>query len=248
MIAQQSFHACKASISCKIIAKGNFCKMKDIFLLDLDETLLDFQRAERVNFLSTLKSFGIDAGEDVYARYHAINDALWKLLERGGITRERLTVQRFEELCAAFGYRADAAAIATSYYENFQNVCYPFEGAAAFVKALSSRGRVYIVTNGGMSIQKRHIASSGFEEYLAGVFISEEMGINKPDVRFCDYLAAHIEGFDRARAVWMGDSLTSDKLCAERGGIDFILYTKEPPAGYNGPVACNYEQAFKLMQ
>ena len=222
--------------------------MKDIFLLDLDETLLDFGRAERVNFLNTLREFGVEADEAVYERFHVINDGLWKLLEKGGITRERLMVQRFETLCDEFGYRVDATLLAESYYDNFQNVCFPFEGASAFVKELSERGRVYIVTNGGTRIQERHIADSGFRQYLSGVFISELMGVNKPDVRFCDYLAAHIEGYEPARAVWLGDSLTSDKLCAERGGIDFVLFAKNPPPNYDGPVAATYEQALKLMQ
>lgn len=221
--------------------------MKDIFLLDLDETLLDFQRAEEVNLFATLKEFGIAADRQVYARYHDINDALWKLLEKGGIDREGLKVRRFEELCGEFGYRADAAAIAEAYMRNFLNVCFPFEGAHAFLKELSLRGRVYIVTNGGTEIQKSHIAASGFAPYLSGVFISEEMGVNKPDVRFCDYLAGHIEGFERSRAVWMGDSLTSDMLCAERGGIDFVLFAKKPPAGYVGPVADGFESAIKLL-
>ena len=100
--------------------------MKDIFLLDLDETLLDFSKAEEVNFLRALERHGIPADAAVYAHFHKINDDLWKLLERGGIEREVLKVRRFELLFEELGIEADGAAVANTYFDNFPNVCFPF--------------------------------------------------------------------------------------------------------------------------
>ena len=69
--------------------------MKNLFLLDVDDTLLDFHRAEREQLLATLHAHGIAADEGTAARFHVINDGLWKALERGETTRERLVVERF---------------------------------------------------------------------------------------------------------------------------------------------------------
>ena len=222
--------------------------MKDIFFLDMDETLLDFSRAERTNFFRALAVCGVSADEGAYARFHEINDGLWKLLEKGGITRAELMVRRFILLFEEMGL-AGAEDVAREYYEGFPEVCYPYEGAVKFLKELSARGRVYIVTNGGARIQRRHIELAGFSPYLAGVFISEEVGADKPSFAYVGYVEAHTAGFARERAVFLGDSLTSDMVCAERMGVDFVLFSPGGMSeGYRGKIARNYEEALSLMR
>ncbi len=221
--------------------------MKDIFFLDMDATLLDFARAERTNFFRALGACGISADDGVYARFHEINDGLWKLLEKGGISRAELTVRRFVLLFEEMGLTG-AEDAAREYYEGFPEICFPFEGATEFLKKLAARGRVYIVTNGGARIQRRHIEIAGFAPYLAGVFISEEVGADKPSFAYVGYVEAHTAGFARECAVLLGDSLTSDMVCAERMGVDFVLFSPGgKPVGYGGKVARNYEEALSLM-
>ncbi len=222
---------------------------KDIFLLDMDETLLDFQRAERVNLIHALEQFGIAADEGLISRYHAINDSLWKALERGEISRERLKVRRFELLFEEYGFSSDPAAAALAYWQNFPFVCFPFDGALDFLKALAACGRVYLVTNGGTLIQRRHIKDAGFEPYLDGVFISEEIGFDKPSIEYADFAESHIGNYERSRAVWIGDSLSSDGKCAENRGIDFILFAyRGVPEGYRGHFARNYREVLELLK
>lgn len=222
--------------------------MKDIFLLDLDDTLLDFQRAEKLNFMQTLEAFSVKASEDMYARFHAINDGLWKALERGETTRERLKEQRFAYLFAEYGLERDVPAVAKWYYENFANICIPFAGANDFLKELSARGRVYIVTNGGTLVQKAHLRDSGFLPYITDVFISEEIGCNKPTREYAIHVEEHIENYERSRAVWIGDSLTSDMVCAKTVGIDFILYLHGTmSANYVGYVAHDFNEVLSIL-
>lgn len=214
----------------------------------MDETLLDFKRAERVNLTQVLLKFGIKADETLLSRFHEINDTLWKQLERGETTRVHLKVQRFELLFKEFGASADPAAAAQAYWENFPSVSFPFEGALDFLIELKTRGRVYIVTNGGARIQNKHIEDSGFLPYLDGVFISEEIGFDKPSLAFADYVEAHIGGYERGRAVWVGDSLTSDGACAKNRGIEFILFAPHgTPEDYRGISARNYREVLKIL-
>ena len=223
--------------------------MKNIFLVDMDETLLDFQRAERVNLVQTLACYGIHADGELVRNFHEINDALWKALERGEITRERLKVRRFELLFEKYGFSQNADEVSYAYFSSFPSVCFPFEGAAEFLKTLSERGRVYIVTNGGALIQNRHLSDAGFLPYIQRAFISEEVGFNKPSIEYANFVESHIQGYDRTRAVWIGDSLSSDGKCAENRGIDFILYApKGAPAGYCGAVARNYQEVLALCE
>ncbi len=223
-------------------------RLKDIFLLDMDDTLLDFQRAEKVNLAKSLKEVGVDMTEEIFKRFHLINDGLWKALERGEIEREALKVKRFERLFEEFRLDGDARDAARRYFENFPAISFPFAGAKEFLQTLAEKGRVYIVTNGGAAIQRRHIADSGFSPFLSGVFISEETGYNKPSKQFAEYAEAHIPQYERARAVWVGDSLTSDARCAESLGIDFILFCPSgAPNGYSGRFAKDYGQVLKLL-
>ncbi len=223
--------------------------MKDIFLIDLDDTLLDFPRAEERNFYESLLSVGVTADRGVYGRFHIINDALWRKLEEGKIDRKTLQVKRFERLFAEYGIEADAAKVSSFYYANFENFCFPFDGAAEFLEKLSSRGRVYLVTNGGSRIQHAHVALAGFEKYLSGMFISEEIGYDKPMPAFARHVEEHIENYDRSRAVWIGDSLTSDMVCARSVGIDFILYLPRPAKRlYDGLRASNYRKLLAIIE
>lgn len=220
--------------------------MKKIFLLDMDDTLLDFQRAEYENVKKTLAQFGVCADDEMIGRFHAINDGLWKALERGETTRERLKVQRFRLLFEEYGLERDADAAADAYWNNFPEICFPFEGVYAFLSELKARGRVYIVTNGGAVIQRRHIELAGFSPFIDGLFISELMGVDKPSPAFADYVASHIGGYKREEAVWIGDSPTSDLLCARAGGIDFILF--QPRGGEKRedcPCASSYDGLIK---
>ena len=209
----------------------------------MDDTLFDFARTEEINLFSTLARFGITADAQILMRFREINLGLWQEFERGETTKEQIKICRFQRLFDEYKYSADAAASAEYYVKNFEEICIPFDGADKFLNTLSRLGRVYIVTNGNTDIQNRHIADAGFLPLIDGMFISDEIGFAKPSVQFADYVKNHIEGFESERAVWIGDSLTSDRACAEVAGVDFILFTPHGvPEGYTGVSAGNYEE------
>ena len=232
--------------------------MKDIFLLDIDETLFDFPREEREALWRTLKKRGAEPTEEMLARYHAINESYWKKLERGEIARARLVVERFEVFLREYGRADSPEEFSKEYFSELASGGKFYEGAEAFVKALKNkgrifkalknRGRIFLVTNGAQFTQTRRIAASGLGAYADGTFISEAIGINKPSKEYAAYVEAHIEGYERSRAVWVGDSLTSDAPCAASLGIDFILYRPQgAPEGYKGLCAQSYDEALELI-
>ncbi|MGN0823213.1 MAG: YjjG family noncanonical pyrimidine nucleotidase [Candidatus Gallimonas sp.] len=215
--------------------------MKDIFLIDADETVLDFRRTEREALAAALRAHAIDVTEELSARYHAINDGLWKRLERREITRERLVVERFETLFSEYGIGADAAAVSAEFFEGVASRGYLLEGAEEFLRALKARGRIYFVTNGAKYTQENRFKRAGLNAWADGVFVSEAIGVYKPSEAYAEYVETHVPDYDRARAVWVGDSLTSDMACAATKSIDFILYAPNgAPAGYEGLCAQSY--------
>ena len=67
-------------------------------LIDNDNTLMDFNAAEKAALRDTLVASGLPADDETCAAYHRINDALWKALERGETTQPKLKVERFRQL------------------------------------------------------------------------------------------------------------------------------------------------------
>ena len=221
--------------------------MKDIFLLDVDDTLLDFGRAEREQVLDTLRAHGIPADDGAAERFHAINARLWKQLERGETTRAELVVERFRLLLRELGAAGDAQALSAHFFGGMGQRAYLLAGAEEFLRALSACGRVYAVTNGSKVLQRQRMAAAGILPCFTDVFISEEVGCNKPQEGYVRHVAEHIPRFCRERAVYVGDSLTSDMVCAERLHVDFILFGRARPAGYAGMVAEDHRAALALI-
>lgn len=194
-------------------------KYKWLFL-DADDTLLDFKRAEHDALTETLMETGILVDDETVDRYSRINDALWKALERGEVTKERLRTLRFERFLADVGSDADPEDIARRYEAHLSEKSYLIPGAEETCRKLAKGYGLYVITNGIAFIQHSRIGNSGLRPYLNGLFISEEVGAEKPKKDFFDHVSARIDGFDPRFALVIGDSLTSDISGGAAYGMD----------------------------
>ena len=192
--------------------------IKYVFL-DLDDTILDFHRAEAVALKRTLTHMGIAPTDATAARYSEINDAQWKLLEKGVLTRAEVKLRRFQLLFEELGVEVDAEA-ARRYYEEQLGVGHYFlPGAEALLQALHGRYRLFIMSNGTTAVQKGRIESAGIAPLFEAIFLSEQIGFVKPQREFFDTCFATIDGFDPREAILFGDSLSSDIQGGRNAGI-----------------------------
>lgn len=192
--------------------------MIEFVFLDMDDTILDFHRSEREAIPRVLRHFGIEATEEIIGRYHIINLEHWRRLERGEITREQIS-NRFDVLFRELGVEGDTQTCERLYQQFLSEGCHFMPGALEAVKGLSRKYRLFLATNGTKSVQDSRISRAGLKEYFEGIFISEEMGANKPDVRFFQRAFSTIADLDKSRAIMVGDSLTSDILGGIHGGL-----------------------------
>ena len=95
--------------------------MIEFLFLDLDDTILDFHKAERIALSKTIQDFGVEPTEAVLHRYHLINRSCWERLETGEWTREQVLVNRFSLLFDEVGVVADATACARAYEHQNSN-------------------------------------------------------------------------------------------------------------------------------
>ncbi len=193
--------------------------MIEFLFLDLDDTVLDFHKAERIAVSRTFREFGIEPTEEVLHRYHLINKACWERLERKEWSREQVMTGRFQLLFEEMGVPGDADLCARRYGENLSIGHYFLPGALEAVMALAPKYRMFLASNGTASIQAGRLKSADIARYFEKVFISQDLGANKPDPAFFERAFAQIPGFRKERAIIVGDSLTSDILGGIRAGI-----------------------------
>lgn len=188
---------------------------------DADGTLFDFLRCEAEAVRETMQDVGIAPTDALVSEYSAINDGMWKMLERGEIEKSELIWQRFAVFCDRFGFDADPKKMARKYEEHLATKCYLLDGAEQLIRKLSPLVSLDIVTNGLEHVQKGRFSICPFRDCIDGLFISGEVGYEKPDVRYFEAVAAAHPDFSKAGVLIVGDSLTSDM----RGGIAFGIDT-----------------------
>lgn len=206
--------------------------LKHIFL-DLDDTILNFTAGEAKALTQALRESGIEPTRAVLDRYHLINIAHWELLEEGRITREEVLVRRFEQLFRELGIPHSGAAV-NDRYEHLLSLQHDFiPGAEQLLKDLAPRYDLYLASNGAAAVQHPRLDASGIRPYFKGIFISEEIGADKPSKAFFDACFAAIPGFRPEDAVMVGDSLTSDIRGGRNAGLRTVWFNphgKEPRA------------------
>jgi 2-haloacid dehalogenase len=213
--------------------------MIKFILLDLDDTIFDFGKAEHLALSKTLTEMGITPTDDIISRYSEINRAHWEMLERGELTREQVLIYRFDALYRELGV-SKSSEQTQKIYEYRLSLEHPFiDGAPELLEELSRKYELYVVSNGTAVVQDRRVSESGIEKYFKKIFISQRVGADKPSKEFFDYCFSHIEGFSKEQAIIVGDSLTSDILGGKNAGI--LTCHFNPKGKQNGKITADYE-------
>jgi YjjG family noncanonical pyrimidine nucleotidase len=218
-------------------------------LIDNDNTLMDFNAAERKALADTLTAWGIPADDATCQRYHEINDALWKALERGETTQKLLKVERFRQLLAYLGREEHVAAdIAADYATRLGDHADLLPGAADFIHAVHGKMKIALVSNGVSAIQRSRLALCPLTPLFDAIVISEEVGVAKPDPKLIEVALEMLGCTDKAQAVMMGDSASADIGAAVNAGVDSIFFSPKgktcDQATYN---VTTHEDALRML-
>ena len=193
--------------------------MFEFLFLDLDDTILDFHKAERIAISKTIREFGVEPTEEVLRRYHLINKWHWEQLELGKLTRAEVLENRFGVLFRELGVEADKALCARVYEKNLSQGHWFLPGAEEAVDRLSKKYRLFLASNGTASVQKGRMTSANLYRFFEKVFVSQEIGHNKPSLEYFEAAFSQIPGFDKRKCLMVGDSLTSDIRGGANAGI-----------------------------
>ena len=199
------------------------------FLFDLDQTLLDFHASEYKALGIVLESNGLSFSDEIYQAFKAYNKSLWLDLEKGTITRPELFTKRFRyifEQCEGDATNLDPLKINDDFIQTMSVNGVLMDGALEFVRRVKESipdSRIYIASNGATINAKGRIASTGLDKYIEYLFISEDMGVTKPDAEFFDICLNRIAE-PGTSCIMIGDSLTSDMMGAKNASIDSVWF------------------------
>jgi len=194
----------------------------EIIIFDADETLFDFKRSERDAFKNTMLEFNIDYDENYHLKvYSEINAAIWKELEIGLITQEKLKIERFKRLSDSLKTELNEVEFAKSYMKHLSFASFLYDNSIDIVENLHKDYRLIIITNGLKDVQDKRIRKSIIAKYFEDIVISEEICVSKPDPKIFEHALSNINHTDKSKVLIVGDSLTSDI----QGGINFGIDT-----------------------
>jgi len=195
-------------------------------LWDIDGTILNFEKAEKRAIRTLFEKFNLgECTDEMLSHYIEINKKYWKLLECGKMEKERILVERFEEFFLKEGIRTDVASEFNKAYQLALGDTIAFnDDALEIIKAQKKNYQIIIVTNGTAIAQKKKLERSGLDKIADNIFISEEVGYEKPSIHFFERVKAKAGIDDVSQAVIIGDSLTSDIQGGVNAGIDTCWY------------------------
>lgn len=202
--------------------------MIKVILWDLDGTLLDFDMAEANSIRQCFSLFELGTcTEEMLQRYSQINCKYWEGLEKGFYSKEETMHGRFREFFTEqkISWTAQMVqAFNKSYQKNLGEEVFFRDNSYELVKELKSSVKQYAVTNGAQSVQERKLEKSGFDQLFDGVFISDCVGYEKPNIKYFDHVLEKIGSYRKDEILIVGDSLTSDMRGGNNAGIRCCWY------------------------
>lgn len=199
-------------------------KYKYIFM-DMDGTLFDFDKSERLSLMLALREHALPCTEEIINDFHEINARLWRVYETGEISRNEVQITRYKRLFEKYSLSADAEAVNELYKKSLYQSADLIDGARQICRALSENHALYIVSNGAYEQQLARLIKAGIAPFFTDVFISEQMGVHKPQREFFELALERAGIKKRSECLVVGDSPTSDIAGAAGASIDSCLFS-----------------------
>lgn len=200
--------------------------MKRIVLLDLDNTLIDFNECARHSIIDIFDKFGFLYTDKVFETFVSENIKIWKRLEKGEITKAELRANRWNIILGKLGIDFDGTIIEEQFENGVAMGAYPVEGAYTLLDYLLPKYELYIVSNGFRYVQESRLKIGDFRKYFKDIFLSEDIGIQKPAKEFFDYCFEKLGNPPKESTILIGDSLSADIIGGLNYGIDTIWFNK----------------------
>ena len=195
-------------------------------LLDVDNTLLDFNKSASETIKSAFNELGIKYSADIMGVFLRVNDELWRRIETKEITRQELHRIRWNIIFNELGISADGHEMERLFLSRLENYAIPVDGAIDIVKYLSAKYKLYTASNAPYAQQVKRLTQSGIIPYIEKILNFEEQGINKPQKRFFEECLKAVSPAKKEETAIIGDSLSADIAGGKSVGITTVWFNR----------------------
>ena len=200
-------------------------KKYETILFDIDDTLLDFNKDQKIAFKEAMNHIGYKCTDKMYEEYNIINLEMWEMLNNGKITLQEVFVKRFIVFFERYGIKQNAQQFNNILTYSFQKTGTLIKGTKEILEQINEKKYELVITSNGPKDQQYHrLKNAKIHKYFSKIFISEEIGYNKPDKNFFDIVFKNIENKEKSKILIVGDSISSDIKGGNRVGIDTCWY------------------------
>lgn len=196
---------------------------------DLDNTLWDFNANSYDALYLALKKMDIldrvGAYDSYFSIYQKVNERLWDLYKDNKITKNVLRGLRFEESLELNNTPMPGMgdSMNEAYLEEMPKQLKLVPGAITVLDFLHHKYKMSIITNGFREVQVDKLIQSGLKKYFDKVFISEEVGAQKPHRKIFEHAVKSMNA-PKKRSLMIGDSWDADIIGAKLFGMDQVYY------------------------
>ena len=194
--------------------------MINTIFIDIDNTLLDFDKCAYLSMKSAFEDCGLPFEDSMFDTFERINLSLWRCMEKRIITKDQLFKLRWPTVLAGLGMNYDGVDVEARFKHHLFNHTVTIEGAEDLLKYLSQKYKIYAASNATYDQQISRLKNAGFDKYFDGYFISEKAGAEKPNKEFFDYCFSNLTVSKEDVAI-IGDSPTADI----KGGAEYGIAT-----------------------
>lgn len=196
-------------------------RLYDWILLDLDNTIFDFNTSSQLAFHSFLEDYKMSTNNGYYQIYKRLNKEVWQQLERGQLTSDEVKWKRFKKFFDHVNRDENPHEANDRYLSHLVDHFRFVEGAQEVVHYLSGKYLLGVVTNGLKNVQRARLVRSGISDLFNIIVISEEIGYAKPQHGYFEEVFKRMKYPDKNRVLIVGDNISSDI----KGGIDYGIDT-----------------------
>lgn len=194
-------------------------------LIDIDDTIFDFEKCSKNAFKKTLKKLDLSYKEKDFLYFNEVNDILWNKQKLGKININEVFVKRSIMMSKYFELDIEKEIFNDLFVEFLYDEIEMVDEIEDLLSYLSNKYQIYAASNGIYDMQINRLKKSNLDKYFKDIFVSDKMGYEKPDKRFFEKIM-NITKYSNKNLIMIGDSIKSDIIGAKNSGIKSIYFNK----------------------
>lgn len=194
-------------------------------LIDIDDTIFDFEKCSKNAFKKTLKKLDLSYKEKDFLYFNEVNDILWNKQKLGKININEVFIERSIMMSKYFELDIEKEIFNDLFVEFLYDEIEMVDEIEDLLSYLSNKYQIYAASNGIYDMQINRLKKSNLDKYFKDIFVSDKMGYEKPDKRFFEKIM-NITKYSNKNLIMIGDSIKSDIIGAKNSGIKSIYFNK----------------------